>query len=279
MNSKMAEIILTIKTNPPLQPVDLREVSPDNFAGKTTEQIASLPIWIGNRPSTLGAIFDVKGETAATPQEQAITVEGNLPNSRRIGTKMTAGKIVINGKTGIYLGAEMKNGQITVNGDAGEWAGLAMKGGSIEITGNAGDFLGAAYRGARTGMKGGTIVVKGNAGSEAAAWMSGGLIKIFGDAGLMPGIHMTGGSVLIGGNCPGRVGASMKGGKIAVVGKTDDLLAGFQIEEIKDKAKIENDKILGPFYTFSGDNAEAGTGKLFIHKEKNPHLAGYEAFL
>ncbi len=275
----MADITLTAKANPPFQPLDLREISPDNFAGKTPEQIASLPIWIGNRPSTLGAVFDVKGETSATPQDLTITIEGGLPNSRRIGAKMTAGKIIINGQTGIYAGAEMKNGQIIVNGDAGEWAGLAMKGGSIEITGNAGNFLGAAYRGARSGMKGGIIVVKGNAGSEAAAWMSGGLIKISGDAGLMPGIHMTGGSILIGGNCPGRVGASMTGGKIAVVGKTDDVLAGFQIEEIKDKAKIENDKIPGPFYAFSGDNAEAGTGKLFIHKEKNPHLAGYEAFL
>ncbi|MCL4436234.1 MAG: formylmethanofuran dehydrogenase subunit C [Thaumarchaeota archaeon] len=275
----MAEITLTLRANPPSQPVDLREVTPDNFAGKTIEQVASLPIWIGNRPSTLGVVFDVKGETSAAPQDQTIIIEGSLPNSRRIGAKMTAGKIIINGKAGIYVGGEMKNGQITVNGDAGEWAGLAMKGGSIEITGNAGDFLGAAYRGARSGMKGGIIVVKGNAGSEAAAWMSGGLIKIFGDAGILPGIHMTGGSILIGGNCPGRVGASMTGGKIAVVGKTDDLLAGFQIEEIKDKAKIENDKIPGPFYTFSGDNAEAGVGKLFIHKERNPHLAGYEAFL
>jgi formylmethanofuran dehydrogenase subunit C len=275
----MANITLTTKPNPPFQPLDLREVNPDNFAGKTLEQIAALPIWIGNRLSTLGAVFNVKGDASATPQDLTITIDGSLPNSRRIGAKMTGGKIVINGHAGIYVGAEMKNGQITVNGDAGEWAGLAMKGGSIEITGNAGNFLGASYRGARNGMKSGIIVVKGNAGSEVGAWMSGGAIKIFGDAGIMPGIHMTGGGILIGGNCPGRVGASMTGGKIALVGTTGDLLAGFQIEEIKDKAKIENDKIPGPFYSFSGDNAEAGLGKLFINKEKNQHLAGYEAFL
>ncbi len=279
MNSKMADITLTTKANPPFQPLDLREITPDNFAGKTLEQIASLPIWIGNRSSTLSAVFDIKGETSATPQDLTITVEGGLPNSRRIGAKMTAGRIVINGQAGLYVGIEMKNGQITVNGDAGEWAGLAMKGGSIEIIGNSGNFLGASYRGARSGMKGGIIVVKGNAGSEAGAWMTGGLIKIFGDADIMPGVHMAGGSILIGGNCLGRVGASMTGGKIAVVGKTGDLLAGFQIEEIKDKAKIENDKIPGPFYTFSGDNAEAGSGKIFIHKDNNPHLTGYESFL
>jgi formylmethanofuran dehydrogenase subunit C len=275
----MTDITLTVKPNPPFQPLDLREISPDTFSGKSRQEVASLPIWIGNRTSTLDTIFEISGETAQTPQDLNITINGDLPSSRRVGSKMTAGKIVVNGQAGIYLGIEMKGGQIIVNGDTGQWTGLGMKGGSIEISGNAGDFLGAAYRGTRSGMKGGLIVVKGNAGSEVGAWMKGGTIKIFSEAGLMPGVHMGGGNILIGANCLGRVGASMTGGKIVVVGEAGEILSGFQIEGIKNKAKIEGEKIPGPFYSFSGDNAEGGAGKLFVHKDKNPQLVGYESFL
>lgn len=275
----MAEITLILKPETPSQPLDLRQISPDVFAGKSLEEIMALPIWIGNAESTLEELFEVKGEPASSPEELTILIEGGTPNSRRIGSKMTGGKIVIDGRAGMYLGAEMKGGQITVNGDAGAWVGVAMKGGLIEIEGDAGDYLGAAYRGSRKGLSGGLIVVEGNAGCEVGAWMKGGVVKIMGDVGIMPGIHMAGGSIFIGGGCPSRVGASMTGGKIVILGQTGNLLPGFQLEEIKGKAKVEGEKIPGPFYSFSGDHAEAGKGRLFIHKENNSHLAGYEEYL
>ncbi|MFQ6134623.1 MAG: formylmethanofuran dehydrogenase subunit C, partial [Nitrososphaerales archaeon] len=261
------------------QPLDLRQVSPNVFAGKPLGEIRSLPIWIGNRASTLGELFEVKGKSTSNPEDLTIVIEGDLPNSRRIGSKMTGGKIVIDGRAGMYIGSEMRGGQITVKGDAGEWVGVGMKGGLIEIEGDVGDFLGAAYRGTRKGMKGGLIVVKGNAGCEAGAWMEGGTIKIMGNADTLPGIHMAAGNIFIGGGCPSRVGASMTGGKIVILGRAGDVLSGFQVEEIKGKAKVEGEKIPGPFYSFSGDHAEAGKGKLFVHKENNPHLAGYEKYL
>ncbi len=275
----MTEVSLKLKPEIPCQPLDLRQISPDVFAGKSLEEIESLPIWIGNTPSTLGELFKVEGEPNSEPEKLNIIITGDMPNARRIGFKMKCGKIVIHGRTGLYLGAEMKGGQIVVNGDAGEFAGIGMKGGYIEIEGDAGDFLGASYRGARKGMRNGLIVIKGNVGCEAGAWMEGGTIKIMGDANMMPGIHMAGGTILIGGSCPSRVGASMTGGKIILIGQTGDVLAGFQIEEIKGKAKVEGEKIPGPFYSFSGDNAEAGKGKIFINKENNPHLSVYEEYL
>ncbi len=275
----MAEVTLTLKPEPSSQPLDLRQVIPDVFAGKTLDEIRSLPIWVGNTPSTLGELFEVKGESTSSPEDLTIAIKGDLPNSRRIGSKMTSGKIVIDGITGMYIGSEMKGGQITVKGDAGAWVGIGMKGGFIEIEGNAGDFIGSAYRGSRKGMKSGLIVVKGNAGCETGAWMLGGTIKIMGDADGLAGIHMAGGNIFIGGGCPSRVGASMTGGKIVLLGRTGDVLSGFQIEAIKGKAKIEGEKIPGPFYSFSGDNAEAGKGKIFIHKENNPHLTGFEEYL
>jgi len=275
----LAEITLNLKPGSPTQPIDLRQVTPDIFVGKTKDEINAIQIWIGNEKSVLGSIFEVIGETSTTSEDQAIVVRGDLPSSRRIGAKMTNGKIVIEDEGGLYIGSEMKGGQITVKGNAGEWTGIGMKGGLIEVDGNVGDFVGASYRGTRQGMKGGLIVVKGNSGCEAGAWMTGGTLKIMGDSETLPGVHMSGGSMLIGGGCPSMVGASMTGGKIVLLGKTGDILSGFQLEDIKGKAKVDGEKIPGPFYSFSGDLAESGKGKIFIHKENNPHLAGYEEYL
>jgi len=275
----MAEITLKLKSEPPFQPVDLSELSPDGVAGKSLNEVASIPIWIGNRPSVLCSIYDISGESTSNLSDLLLVINGDLPNSRRIGAKMTNGRIIINGRAGLYVGAEMKGGLITVNGDAGDWAGIGLKGGLLEINGNVGDFLGAAYRGSRKGMKGGVIVVKGNAGCDAGAWLDGGTIKILGNAGINLGIHMIDGTLYVSGNCESRIGASMTGGKVILSGKTEDLLAGFQIEEIKDKVKVGEEKISGPFYVFSGDNAESGRGKILIKKDTNPKLASYEKYL
>ncbi len=275
----MTEVILNLKSNAPTQPVDLRQITPNVFAGKTLNEILLIEIWIGNRKSTIGSIFEITGESSTNPEETTIIVKGDLPNSRRIGAKMTAGNIILNGKSGLYVGSEMKGGKIKVNGDVGEWAGIGLKNGVIEVEGNAGNFVGSAYRGTRLGMKGGLIIIKGDSGIELGVWMKGGTIKVMGNVSHSPGIHMLGGSILILGNCQSRVGASMTGGKIVLVGKTEDILAGFQIEEIKDKVKVDDEKISGPFYSFSGDYAEEGKGKIFIHKENNSHLASYEEYL
>lgn len=275
----MSEIILKLKPNSPNQPIDLRQVTPDIFAEKTIDEIKNIEIWIGNTKSNINSIFDVTGESASNPEDITIVLNGELPNSRRIGAKMTNGNIILNGKSGLYVGSEMKGGKINVNGDVGEWAGIGMKNGLIEIEGNAGSFVGSGYRGTREGMKGGKILIKGDSGIEAGAWMKGGTIKIMGNALHSPGMHMLGGNILISKDCPSRVGASMTGGKIVVVGKTNDILAGFQLEEIKGKAKIDGEKIVGPFYTFSGDHSEEGKGKIFIHKENNSHLASYKKYL
>lgn len=275
----MSEITLKLKPNAPNQPVDLRQVSPNIFAEKTIDEIQNIEIWIGNTKTNIASIFEVTGESSSKPEENTIVLNGELPNSRRIGAKMTNGTIILNGKSGLYVGSKMKGGKISVNGDVGEWAGIEMKNGLIEVEGNAGNFAGASYRGTREGMKGGLIVIKGDSGIETGAWMKGGTIKIMGNTPHSPGIHMSGGSILITGDCPSRIGASMTGGKIVLMGKTEDILAGFQLEEIKGKAKIDGEKIAGPFYNFSGDHSEEGKGKIFIHKENNSHLTSYEKYL
>ncbi len=154
-----------------------------------------------------------------------------------------------------------------------------MTGGEIIVEGNAGDFVGSSYRGSREGMSGGFIQIKGNAGDEVGCWMRGGTIWIDGDVGSFPGIHMRDGCVVIGGNCRGRAGAEMTGGKVIIRGKIPQVLPSFQTSEIKKKVKVEENKIEGPFYVFTGDVNEGNGGKLYINKDQNPYLSWCEELM
>jgi formylmethanofuran dehydrogenase subunit C len=262
-------------------PIIAECINPDIFCGKTTKEIEELKIWEGNKQKTLGELFKVEETTIGNPQEkEIITVNGNVSKVRRIGAGMKNGEIIVHGDVGMHLGEEMKGGKITVHGNVGGWAGSMMKGGTIEIHGNAGDYLGAPYRGSSEGMHGGKIVVYGNVGNEAGAYMRKGLIKIYGNAGQFLGLRMRDGTIYVEKDSLGRVGACMKGGKIVIGGFLESVLPTFTIDSIKEKVKIEEgETVAGPFYLFLGDLVENGEGKLYVLKEKNPHLSQYEKLL
>lgn len=256
-------------------PLDMSPITPDNLIGKPLEEIYRLELWEGNRKTPLEKLFEleiVKGE-------EDLTIIGDLNKARRIGFEMRSGKIRVKGDPGLYVGEAMQGGEITVEGDAGAWLGSMMAGGEIRVEGDAGDFVGSSYRGSREGMEGGTIRIKGDAGDEVGCWMKGGLIWIDGDVGCFPGIHMIGGVIFIGGNCHGRVGAEMVGGKIIIQGEVPSILSSFQTSDIKKKVKVEGSPIQGPFYVFEGDVNEGGTGKIYINKERNPHLEWCEKLI
>jgi formylmethanofuran dehydrogenase subunit C len=140
--------------------------------------------------------------------------------------------------------------------------------------------MGAPYRGSSQGMRGGRIIVHGNVGSEAGAFMRNGVIKIYGGAGQFVGFHMVDGTIYAEKDCEERAGACILGGKVIIGGSIKSVLSTFTIDSIKPKAKIEEDETVnGPFYVFLGDIAEEGNGKLYVHKEKNPHLSHFERFL
>ena len=128
-------------------------------------------------------------------------------------------------------------------------------------------------------MSGGVIIIHGNAGNELGCFMRGGLIKIYGNAGQFTGIHMRKGTIFVQGNSEGRIGAGMIKGKIVVSGSLPSILPTFSIDSISKRARINGEEIPGPFYTFTGDIAENGEGRLFISQTKNPHLKGYEKFI
>jgi formylmethanofuran dehydrogenase subunit C len=193
---------------------------------------------------------------------------------------MKSGEITIHGDVGSHLGEEMQGGKITVHGNVAGWAGSMMKNGTIEIHGNAGDYLGAPYRGTSQGMNGGHITVYGLVGTEAGAHMKNGTIKIYGSVGQFAGFRMRDGTIYIQQDSEGRTGACMKGGKLVVAGRLESVLPTFSIESVKEKVKIEEgEAVAGPLYVFLGDLAEKGNGKLYVSKEKNPHLSHFERLL
>jgi formylmethanofuran dehydrogenase subunit C len=262
-------------------PVIAECISPDVFQGKTVRELEQLKIWEGNKENRLNELFKIEeAKTENEPESTVIAIHGDVSKVRRIGASMTDGEVVVNGDAGVHLGEEMKGGKIIVHGNVGGWAGSMLKGGTIEIHGNAGDYLGAPYRGSDQGMRGGKITVYGNAGSEAGSHMKDGTVKIYGNAGQFLGFRMHDGTIYVEKGCAGRAGACMVNGKIVVGGFLESVLPTFTIDDIKEKAKIEEGEIVrGPFYVFLGDIAENGNGKLYVSKEKNLHLSCYEELL
>jgi len=260
-------------------PVEAECVTPGNFAEKSVDEIGKLSVWEGNKKRLLNELFKIESKTSEPSNETTIQILDDVGKVRRIGAKMCQGKIIIEGDAGMHLGEEMEGGTVIVSGNVDSWTGSMMKNGTIEIKGDAGDYVGAPYRGSTQGMKGGTIVIHGNAGNELGCFMRKGLIKVSGNVGQFAGMHMKDGTIFIQGNSEGRAGAEMTEGKIIICGQIPSILPTFTIDSISPSTKINGEKVEGPFYRFIGDLTENGNGKLFVSKDKNPHLNFYEKYL
>jgi len=213
-------------------PIEADVISPDVFAGKTLKEIRNLPIHYGNEEIEMKEYIHAQGKVAETPENQMIVIDGDARHIKQIGTKMTAGRIVVQGWAGMHLGAQMSGGDITVTGNALDWAGAEMKGGLIRILGDAGNLLGAAYRGSSEGITGGCIAVTGSAGIEIGSFMRRGMIVVLGDTGDFTGVHMNGGEIFIFGKPGKRVGAQARGngGFIACFGGVNDMLPTYRFD-------------------------------------------------
>ena len=227
----MKKIVLTPKGFSNI-PIEAEVVSPDVFAGKTLQEIRNLPIHYGNEELPMKEYIHAQGKVAEKPEEQLIVIDGDARHIKQIGSKMTAGRIVVQGYAGMHLGAQMSGGDITVTGNALDWAGAEMKGGIIKILGDAGNLLGGAYRGSSEGMTGGCIVVTGCAGSEVASFMRRGMIVVMGDTGDFTGVHMNGGEIFIFGKPGKRLGAQAmgNGGFIACLNGVDEMLPTYRFD-------------------------------------------------
>lgn len=256
----MTEIRLKLKKEPEF-PLEADTISPDQFAGKTLADIKKLTVFHGNEEKTLGDFFDVSGKSGELA-DLKIVIEGNLSNVKRIGEKMSAGEIIVNGDVGMHVGNHMTGGKILVNGNADDWAGAMLNGGELEITGDAGHYVGAAYRGFWKGMQNGTIKVHGRIGDEALTWVSGSKpgkrfpTLICGSAGSFLGIHSHGGTIIVEGDCNRCTGADQVRGTIVVKGKVSRILPSYKkIGEVKEIELMSGEKITGKFTEYSGDHS------------------------
>jgi len=236
-------------------PVEAETISPDVFASLTLKEIEGLEVWEGNRKQVLSDLFSVSGnDSPATVEETRIKLEGNFSRTKRIGEKMTAGEIEVEGSVGMHAGNGMNGGVICVNGDASDWLGREMRGGLITVKGSAGDYVGSGYRGEACGMRGGNIVIEGYAGDYLAEHMCGGTITVAGNVGDFAGSSNRGGTIEIGGDAY-LPGAEMVSGSIVVKGKAQ-VLPSYQSEGVVGLEGMTLKK-------FSGDLVENGKGNLY----------------
>lgn len=273
----MPQIILNVIK--PMQkaniPIEVENISPDNFMNKKIDEIKEFTIWRGNRELSLKEVFNIQGDDYLGKNVNEITVilKGDLNKYKRIGQKMSGGEILIQGSIGMHLGFQMSGGKIIVIGDADDFAGANMAGGMIHIKGNAGHYLGGSIRGDWRGMSEGSITVDGNVGNECGVWMRDGLLEIGGKANMFLGIHMHQGEIIVQGDVEERVGAEMTGGVIVVKGFVRKLLPSFEyVGEVSEIPLERYGKIQGNFVEFHGDFAEKKQGKLFLALDKNKHL-------
>jgi len=250
----METVTMTLVQSPELY-LECYSVTPDTFAGKTLAQIADLPAHEGKVVWKLGDFFRFEGKPGATAAETKIVVHGNVRKMKRWGQQMTAGEIVINSDTDMYVGAWMRGGKITVRGTADAFLGIAMEGGEITVEGDVTNYIGSAYRGDWRGMSGGLIRVKGKAGNDIGTAMTGGTIIIEGDAFIHVLTHADGGTVIIKGDVEGRVGGQMVKGDAYVLGKILYPLPGF-----KKIATVEKE-VDGQTYTFDQYIGDLGERK------------------
>ncbi|HII07486.1 MAG TPA: formylmethanofuran dehydrogenase subunit C [Methanotrichaceae archaeon] len=239
--------------------VEAELISPDSFAEKSEAEIGALAVWQGPREFLLSEFFEVEAWDEEGPEKEGgtvqILIDGDVSRVKRIGQKMTGGRIEIRGSSGMHLGSEMAGGEILLRGDAGSWAGMNMSGGLLEVEGSVGDHAGSAYRGSWRGMSGGKILVRGNARSQLGGGISGGEILVEGSVENFCGIRQSGGLILVKGDAVRGVGAEMVGGMIAVFGRIHQFTPGFiEVGPERDPAMGEK-KLEGEFVKFFGDYA------------------------
>ena len=266
----MTEIIFKIKDYSNI-PIEAESICPDQLVGKTLQEVGDLPVWRGNKDLKMRDLFAIEGETGSDLNELVVRVVGETGQIKRIGQRMSAGKVIIEGNAGMHLAQEMVGGEIVVTGDVDDWAFSQMKGGTALVQGNAGHYLGAAEWGNWKGNTGGTITIDHDAGNEVGAWLAGGSIEIKGNVGEFLGIHMKKGAIVVHGKVSPRIGAQMTGGQIILLSKPDQLLSGFeQIDDTLESIEVNGKQLTGPFLQFFGDYAERKKpkGVLLIREDK-----------
>ena len=213
----------TLKLRAPLnRRIDMSPFIPELIADKSADEIARIPVWLGNRQVDTGELFEISGNPS-----EVLLIQSESDKLDMIGAAMKQGSILVEGNAGAYLGCAMAGGEIRVTGDTGTAAGCAMRAGDLAIEGNAGDFLGGALTGERQGMRGGRISVQGDSGDRAGDLMRRGTILIGGNTGDYCASRMVAGTIIAIGQCGRHTGTAMRRGTLITSNKPASLPATF----------------------------------------------------
>ncbi|MEM5367732.1 formylmethanofuran dehydrogenase subunit C [Paraburkholderia azotifigens] len=214
----MKRITLRLKQAPALR-IDARELLPARLAELAAQDICAIALWHGAERINVGDLFAVEiGES--TREAPQLVLEGDMQRFDRIGARMNAGHMLVDGNAGDFAGLQMGAGTLLVAGDCGSFAGCELTGGRIEIRGNTGDFAGAALPGDMDGMRGGTLVIHGDAGARLGDRMRRGTIAVFGSAGAFVASRMVAGTIAIAGKAGEHPAFGMRRGSLVLLDHT-----------------------------------------------------------
>ena len=273
-------LVLTLRQAIPVR-WQTPDLLPEKLAGKSTDELARLPVYVGAIPVALAHLFDISGCCEGGDVE----LEGDFSLLDGLGSDMTSGTMRIRGSVGHRLGANMAGGEIQLHGDAAAGVGLGMRGGTIRVNGNVGDHAGGRPSNQRIGMKGGALFIHGAAGDYLGAGMRRGVIAVEKTAGDCLGFGMLAGTILVFGRAGAFAGANMKRGTIALLGNgPNSLAATFHQGSISEPRFMRllgvwlarNEFPLGsqlldaPLRQYHGDSAKSIRGEVFVLASRKP---------
>jgi formylmethanofuran dehydrogenase subunit C len=251
-------------------PLEVDGLLPERLLNVSPNDIAQLPVHLGNRKCRVGDFFLVEGTAA----DGILKVSAEGKRIKRLGERMTCGTIIVDGDIGMHTGAMMSGGRIEIHGPTGDWLGAEMTGGEVRVFGHAGSQVGGAYRGSRKGMRGGTICIDGNAGDEVGLLMRRGLIAIRGSVGEFAAASMIAGTIVVGGSIGRGLGAGMKRGTVTALGPEPEFGPGHVpscryrpayinvLERSLRSDGIDWKFPLGDYRCWRGDRASNGLGEI-----------------
>ena len=265
---------LTLLNAPALR-VDLRGLVPSRLGAMTQAAIERLSIGHGAGLVELGTLLRVEAHAA---DDMLIFAGAGLARCDRIGWRLDAGRIVVEGDAGDYAGALMHAGAMHVQGTAGALAACEMAGGELSIDGDVGDYAAGSLPGSIDGMRGGRFIVRGDAGERFGDRMRRGTALVFGNAGDFLASRMVAGTIALGGAAGAHVGYAMRRGSVVFAGARPERVAPTFVASIADAPVFwqllarDLARFGGPFATLPGrrierhlgDLAAAGKGELIF---------------
>ncbi len=204
----MSDLVLT-QLAATRQRLDMTPFTPERLADMAPQDIARIPLAVGNRKVEAGELFRMEGRPGET-----LTIVPARANLDHLGAGMSRGRLVVEGDAGELAGAGLAGGHVQVRGSAGGRAGAGMVAGGLDIAGHCGDCLGGPLTGNTRGMAGGTIRVRGNAGHRAGERLRRGLVIIDGDAGDYLGANLIAGTITVAGRAGAWCGSGMRRGTL-----------------------------------------------------------------